>query len=331
MNYIKFLFTLAVLLATTSVANGQSILSLSFDNHDATTHLAPMADGVHLERNSDQRSCLIIAGKVDSQSLKPIAIQPQQKYKLTLRAAIDAGDTIETNDRLNDISSVTRGSRFAGCEFYFTDENGENVSIELRGNDAFAGTKQIQVESIDVITQKMHDYVFVFQAPLTAQTLHINLLPRKRTLRVEKLLLESEDDEGTVNCNPDFRYGELNRSGWHPDTEGRLFRRPDGTVVLKCGTNATSSPFTVDDQSRYSFRCQGTGYNKTDGKVIVLFFDEHGKELSHTHLFWDRDMNEEVTKAAIKPIQGAKIAMLKASHIILEKVMVTKDAAGGQD
>jgi hypothetical protein len=67
------------------------------------------------------------------------------------------------------------------------------------------------------------------------------------------------------------------------------------------------------------------GYDKKSGKVIVLFFDENGNELGNTHLFWDRDMQEGATKAGIRPIPGSKLAILKASLVILEKVMVTKD------
>ncbi|TWU22875.1 hypothetical protein Pla52o_24070 [Novipirellula galeiformis] len=325
MTYVKILSALSLLLATGSVVNAQTIVNISFDNDTYAKHFEATVDGVALGKSSDQQSCLVIDGKVDAQPLKPIKVQPLQKYKLTMRAAIDAADTVEINDRLADFSAVTRGNHFPACELHFSDNDGQNVFFALHANHLVEGTQKVKVESVDVITQQFHDYVFVFYAPPTAETLHLNLAPRKRTLLVESMVLKVEDAEGTVNCNPDFRYGELNLSGWRPDTEGRLFRRPDNTTVLKCGTAATSSVFIVDDELRYSFLCKGVGYNKKSGKVIILFFDENEKVLGHTHLFWDKDMQDGATKAGIKPISGSKMAILKASSVILEKVLVTKD------
>jgi hypothetical protein len=324
MKYVKLLSALSLLLAAASV-NAQTVVDISFDNDNYAKHFESTVDGVALGKSPGQQSCLIIDGEAEAQPLKPIKVQPLQKYKLTMRAAIDAVDTIETNDRLSEFSSVARGKSFAGCDLYFSDKDGVRVLFALYGKDRFAGTRKIEAEGVDVVSRKRHDYVIVFYAPPMADALHIKLAPRKRNLLVEKMVLEVEDAEGTVNCNPDFRYGELNLSGWRPDTEGRLFRRPDNTTVLKCGTAATSSVFVVDDELRYSFLCKGIGYDKKSGKVIVLFFDENGNELGHTHLFWDRDMQEGATKAGIRPIPGSKLAILKASLVILEKVIVTKD------
>jgi hypothetical protein len=324
MKYVKLLSGLSLLLAAASV-NAQTVVDISFDNDNYAKHFESIIDGVTLGKSPDQQSCLIIDGEVDAQPLKPIKVQPLQKYKLTMRAAIEAADTIETNDRLPEFSSVARGKSLAGCDLHFSDKEGRNVLFALYGKDRFEGTRKIEAEGVDVVARKLHDYVIVFYAPPMADALHIKLAPRKRNLLVERMVLEVEDAEGTVNCNPDFRYGELNLSGWRPDTEGRLFRRPDDTTVLKCGAAATSSVFVVDDGLRYSFLCKGVGYDKKSGKVIVLFFDENGNELGHTHLFWDRDMQEGATKAGIRPIPGSKLAILQASLVILEKVMVTKD------
>jgi len=324
MKYIKLISTLSLLLTAASV-NAQTV-DISFDNDDFAKHFESAVEGVTLGKSADKKNCLIIDGQFDALALKPIKVQPLKKYKLTMRAAIDAADTIEINDRLPEFATVSRGNSFAGCEFHFLDTEGKNVFFTLDGKDRFEGTRKIKAQSINVVTRKHHDYVFVFYAPPMAETLHINLTPRKRRLLVEKLSLEVEDAEGTINCNPDFRYGDFNLSGWSPGPEGRLFRRPNGTTVLKCGSASTSSVFLVDDELRYSFLCKGVGYDKKSGKVIVLFFDENGTELGHTHLFWDRDMQEGATKAALKPIPKSKMAVLKGSLIVLEKVMVTQDS-----
>ncbi len=317
MTSIKVLAGLSLLLATAS-ANAQSLLDITFDNDDDATHLEQTAGAVTWGTARDQ-SCLIVDGKVSTQAFKPIAVQPLTKYILTLGAAIDDTDTIETNDRIAEIASKNYGRSFAECEMDFSDSSGKKTTFLLYG------TIKMETSGINIVSREFRDYVLVFYSPPNADTLQLSLSPRDRKLFVKSIKLEPETAEGTVNCNPDFRYGDFNAGGWHPGSEGRLFRTPDKRTVMKCGSASRSSYFAIDDESRYSFLCQGTGYGSRDGKVIVTFYDEVGNTLGYTHLFLDKDMQEGATKTGIKPIPGSKLAMLQPSRIILKKVMVTKD------
>ena len=317
MKPIKVLALLWLILATTT-ADAQSLLDLTFDNDDDATGLEQTAEGVTWGTVRDQ-SCLIVNDKVATQQFKPIAVQPLTKYILTLSAAVDGTDTIETNDRIAEIASRNQGRSFAACELEFFSSSGGKTTFLLNE------TTPMDTSGINIVSREFRDYVHVFYSPPNADRLHLSLAPRMQKLFVNSLTLEQETMEGTVNCNPDFRYGEFNTGGWYPNSEGRLFLSPDNHTVMKCGSDSRSSFFAVDAESRYSFLCQGSGYDSKDGKVIVTFYDEVGNALGYTHLFWDRDMQEGATKTGIKPIPGSKLAMLQPSRIILEKVMVTQD------
>lgn len=317
MTSIKILVGLSLLLATSS-ANAQSLLDITFDNDDDATHLDQTADAVTWGTARDE-SCLIVDGKVMKQAFKPITLQPLTKYILTLSAAVDDTDTIETNDRIAEIMYKNRGRSFAECEMDFFDRSGRKTTFLLYG------TIPMETSGINIVSREFRDYVLVFYSPPNAETLQLSLSPRNRKLFDKSIKLEPETAEGTVNCNPDFRYGEFNAGGWNPDSEGRSFLSPGNRPVMKCGYDARSSYFAVDDKSRYSFLCQGSGYESAEGKVSVTFYDEVGKSLGDTHLFWDKDMQEGATKTGIQPVPGSKLAMIQPSLIILEKVMVTKD------
>ncbi|WP_442511133.1 hypothetical protein SH528x_002799 [Novipirellula sp. SH528] len=318
MKLIPLLAGLCLLLSSAS-ANAQTLLNIPFDNNDDLKHIVSPDPGLSIGTAFEQQSCLIVASDVDAQALSPVEVHSLQKYKLTVRAAVDDTDTVETNDRLTEILAKNRGKSFAACELTFFDDGGKETTFLLYGKT------RMETDSVPIVSRQLHDFVTVFYAPPNAKTLQLKLLPRKRKLWIDSIVLEQEKSEPTENCNPDFRYGTFNLSGWDPDSEGRLYARADGETVLKCGNQGRSSFFAVDDQSRYSFLCKGTGFSSNAGKVTVSFYDITGNELGYTHLFWDRDMQNGATKAGIQPLPGSKLAMLKASRIILEKVMVTKD------
>jgi len=284
----------------------------------ATLKADPLLD-ISYDKNGEQSGHLNLAAEAADHAMEPVAVTPLRKYKLSITAAIDSDDTIEGNDRIPEIIAANGGRSFARCKLEFFDKEGNETTFLLYGRSI------VRTQSIHFVSREMQSYVTVFYAPPQAETLRLTLVPQNRRLMIKKLVLEPESSEGSVNCNPDFRYGTLNLSGWNPDTEGRLYRRPDGTTVLKCGTRGGSSMFAVDDQARYSFFCKGEGYSSTDGKVTVSFYDIDGNELGYTHLFWDKDMNDGATKSDIQPLAGSKLAMLKASHVILQEVKVTKE------
>ncbi|QDU93451.1 hypothetical protein [Lignipirellula cremea] len=315
--------TLSLLLAA-APADAQALLDITFEGDDVAQHFDPLVNGALL---GPVRGALTINSQVDRQTLKPVPVQPLGKYKLTVRAAANNSDTVETNDRIAEILERSGGRSFAACELEFLDADGKPTSFLLYGR------VKIETQGLALVSGDFHDFVTVFYAPPAAASLRLVLESRKERLFLERLVLEQETEEGAVNGNPDFRYGEYNLAGWEPDPEGRLYKRPDGKTVLKCGLYGRSSFFPVDDSSRYSFLCHGVGYDTKDGKVTVSFYDEAGNELGNTHLFWGKDMATGAVKSGIQPPPGARLALLKASRVILEKVVVTQDdpAAGAPE
>jgi hypothetical protein len=302
----------------TSSVEAQPLLNIRFDNDEFAGHFERVGNGVALDALPDRKRCLALDGAAGSLVLKPIQVKPLEKYKLTIRAAVDSKDTVESNDRIPEFSKKTYGKAFSGYELNFFDPEGQEVAFRLY--------KTVLIRtSGEIISRNIHDYVTVFYAPPKADTLRLKLRPQKNKLLIEGVKLESENAEGTVNCNPDFRYGELNPSGWVPHPEGRLYRRPDGRTVLKSGPSAHCAFFSVDDQSRYSFYCKGIGYDAKAGKATVSFYDENGNSIGSTHLFWDKDMKDGATKESIKPPPGSVRAMVHVALVIFEEVRVTKD------
>jgi hypothetical protein len=310
-------WVLSLFLFASSV-EAQPLLNIRFDNDDFAGHFERVGNGVALDALTDRKICLAIDGAAGSLVLKPIEVRPLQKYKLTIRAAVDSKETVENNDRIPEISKKTYGKAYSGYELHFFDAKGQEAAFRLHRTVLIRNSGEI-------ISQKVHDYIAVFYSPPKADTLRLTLRPQKNKLLIEGVKLEIENAEGTINCNPDFRYGELNPSGWAPHPEGRLYRRPDGRTVLKSGPSAHCAFFSVDDQSRYSFYCKGTGYDAKAGKATVSFYDENGNSIGSTHLFWDKDMQEGATKESIKPPPGSAQAMVHVAIVILEEVRVTKD------
>lgn len=314
MNRIPFVAGFMLLLMAGSL-HAEAMLDLSFDSDKDAKHFDQVGDGVRLGSVGD-RGCLIVGKSIDEQAFKSIAVKPLTKYKLTLRASVVDSDTIESNDRIADFIEQNGGRGFAECKLSFLDDAGKKATFLMYGKIA------VETPGVNIVSKEFYDYVFVFYSPPGASRLEMQIAPRGRDVHVDHLTLEAEQQEGTVNCNPDFRYGSFHSGEW---SEGQLYVRPDEQTVMKFGYGGHSSFFAVDDNARYSFQCKGVGYDTSSGKVTVAFFDEVGNQLGYTHLFWDRDMEKGATKTGIQPLPGAKLAMLKPSRVIMEKVLVTKD------
>jgi len=308
---------LVVFLAASS-AGAQPVLAVRFDNDKFAVHFERVVNGVALGVSPERKKCLVIDGTVRTLTLKPIAVKPLKKYKLTIRAAVDGKDTIENNDRIPEFSRMTGGRRFTGYAVTFLDKEGRETGLKLRGS-------RLVDNSGVIISRKINDFVHVFYSPPGVYKMRLDLMPRKNKLLIESIKVEVEKDEGTVNCNPDFRYGELNPSGWRPDFDGRLYRRPDGKTVLKSGYSASSPVFPVNDHSRYSFYCKGSSYEAKRGKATLHFYDENGGRKGSIHLFWADAMKDGATKKGVKPPPGTFQAQVIVSRAIFEELRVTKD------
>ena len=301
-------------------AGAQSVLDLTFGDGDSAGHFERVGKGVGLAVSPDGKPCVGIDGAVKSLALKPVTVKPLVKYKLTIRAAIDGKDTVESNDRIPELVTQTAGRGFAGYGLTFLDTEGQETGFILRKSS-------FVVNAGAIISGRVNNIVHVFYSPPKADKIRLTLRTGKNKVLIERIQLELENEEGTVNCDPDFRYGELCPSGWTWDSEGRLYRRPDGKTVLKSGTSAASPLFIVNDQSRYSFYCKGTAYDAKpeSGKATVSFYDENGVNLGTTHLFWAEAMKNGATKKGLKPPPGATQAKAGVERAIFEELRVTND------
>lgn len=220
--------------------------------------------GVAIAESADGGRCLAVAGSVGGYDLVTLAVQPETKYRINLRARIDGERTVEQNDRAH-IDAVQRSGRCeAGYQVVFFDDS-TNVEGWVQ-NGGF------------ILTAAWHDYVHVFHTPPNVRRVCIRLLPRKHDTCVERVSLEPDDEGGTVNANPDFRYGELNYCGWRPQRDGRIYRRPDGSCVFRSGYGGASPPFPLRAGLPYRLAATGDGghmnldYSDAQGKIIASRF-----------------------------------------------------------
>ena len=313
----KYVAWVLFLFLTASRVCAQPIVDVRFTDNRSANCLERTGDGVTGGVSPDGKKCLQIDGAVDSLALKPIPLKPLQKYKLTIRAAVESRDTIENNDRILEFARKTDGRSFSSYAVSFLDKEGKKTGLILRGA-TFVDNSGV------IMSSKVNDFVHVFYSPPKVAKMRLELRPRKNKLFIESVKLEPENEEGTINCNPDFRYGELNPSGWRPDYDGRLYRRPDGKTILKSGYSASSPIFLVNDRSRYSFYCKGGSYEETRGKTTLDFYNEKGDKNGSIHLFWADAMKDGGIKTGVMPPPGTFQARVVVSHALFEELRVTK-------
>ncbi len=314
----KYLAWAVFLVLAASCAGAQPVVDIRFTDSNSARYLEQTGDGIAGGVSPDGKKCLQIDGTVASLALKPIPLKPMQKYKLTIRAAVDGKDTLESNDRILELSRMGGGRSFSSYATTFLDKEGKKTGLVLRG-------ATFDDNSGVIISSKVNDFVHVFYSPPKVAKMRLELRPRKNKLFIESVKLEPENEEGTINCNPDFRYGELNPSGWRPDYDGRLYHRSDGKTIMKSGYSASSPIFPVNDHSIYSFYCKGTSYEAKPGKTPLNFYDKKGVRQGSIHLFWADAMKDGGTKTGVMPPSGTFQAKVVVSQTLFEELRVTKD------
>lgn len=193
---------------------------------------------------------------------KEIPIDSGKKYKLEINARVDSDFVIEENDRA--LIQVLKAHQYRLTSTYrFTFQDAEGKSVKFHGSrTGFFLSKMLQ------------PYTFVFTAPKDATTLKVHFQTNKRKTYLAALKLKEELDEKSINSNPDFRYGELNYSGWQPAREGRLYTKPDGKTVLHVGYNGASPYFPLSPGKKYRVTAVGKG-----GRMTLHYVNKEGKNL----------------------------------------------------
>lgn len=290
-------------------AEDQTLFTNDFEEGILDDHLEQSANGCALTPNSDADGRHLEIGEaVKSVKLKPMPTIPGTKHKLSFRAKMNGVNGVEDNDRAHIDMLRSYGRFLPSYQITFFDESGGEV--KPHGYQRGGG----------IVTTTWHDYVHVFHAPPKAKKALIRFWPRGRKLSIDDVTLEETTEDGTVNCNPDFRYGELNYCGWRPARGGRLYARPDGKTVLNTGYAATSGPFPLRPEDTYRFFARGEKTTEK-GWLSLTFFGEKGKRLGSRFLLRPTPEGESVD---LIPPAGTTYGAVALYSVILEELKVTK-------
>ena len=232
-----------------------------------------------------------IDGQANQVETTPISIEGGKRYELAMHARVDGRFVVEHNARAHKLALDSFRHRLASAYLLiFVDDNNEEISrfgYESRGF---------------FITEQWHRYVMAFHTPAEATAVKVRFTPSGHTTHLRDASLADITDQQTINLNPDFRYGELNYSGWNPRRDGRLYQRPDDVVVLRPGYGGTSPIFPLNDSVAYEIRARGEG-----GRINMTYFDEEGNRLHSRFLIRPGDGEEPVE---FTPPQGVRFGRL---------------------
>ncbi len=234
-----------------------------------------------------------------------------KKYKLEISAETEGDFVTEKNDRAHILTLQSPRSQVSSTyEVVFQNAAGE----EVRGFGGSApGATPLQRGFF--LTNQRQPYVFVFYAPPGATGARVRFLSNGRSTRIAGLRLAEESDEGTVNPNPDFRYGELNYSGWQPARDGRLYTRPDGKTVMNLGYGGGSPFFPFHAETTYQVFARGGGAKPLD----IEYFDKDGKPIVRRFLI---RLSEKGEETKVTPPAGTVMARVTALGALIEEFAV---------
>ena len=181
---------------------GATVLDIKFGDGDFAPILKS-ARGVALDVSPmDEMSGM--DGSVNSLALKPVPVKPLEKYKLTIRAAVEGKDTVESNDRIADFAKQTGGRTVAGYALTFLDAEGRQTGFILRGTALVANSGTI-------LSGTINDVCNVYSPPRANTMLRCSKPAQGQV--VSKDQLGSRAERRTVKTATVFRYGELSPSG----------------------------------------------------------------------------------------------------------------------
>lgn len=228
-----------------------------------------------------------------------------KKYKLQMTAQVDGDFVVEKNARAH-IMALQQPHLRSGYRVVF--QNASGAEVRPLGGVTPEGF---------FLTQALQPYVVVFYAPAGSVSGKVYFQANGRKTQLANLQLVEEAEEKTLNPNPDFRYGELNYSGWRSHRDGRLYKRPDGKVVFNAGYSANSPAFPLEAGRKY--RAVAIGQN---GAVEIQYFDRDGKSLLKRHLLRP---TPEGTEVELTPPAGTVAAnFLLTGGAIVQEVKIAE-------
>lgn len=312
----KIYLSVLSVLAALSVA-AQAPLDVTFDSETALNSIQEKFRKGLTIVHGDAAPCLSVAAKTASVQFNGVRLEPCTKYKLTLRAYTDRADCIESNDNALAFARAANGRTYPEYLIRCFDKDGKPRNLMLYG-------KILINYSAPVISRNAADYVYVFYTPDNTAEMQLELRPNRNKLFVERFRLEKEEKEGTVNCNPDFRYGPLNPNGWHHQTA--FYQVPGGDrTVARCGYFNGSPFFLLDGNGSYSYYCKGVEAAPGKGVIVVNFFDAAGVKTGTTHLFHGNEVKDGAARNGLKPPPGTSQAQFNVTNMILSDWRVVRD------
>lgn len=253
---------------------------------------------------------LTLPGRIETLALP---VRAGKKYKLQITAQIDGDFVVEQNDRAH--IQVLQSHLYRLTSSYtliFLDAQGNEIGAvgsSVRGVPAPGGF---------FLTKEPGAYVFVFYVPEHATAMKVLFQSNGRITRLLNFQLIEEREEGTVNPNPDFRYGELNYNGWRPGRDGRLYERPDGKVVLNSGYGGVSQLFPLSPENKYNVSSIGEGAH-----VNIEYFDAEGTSIATRFLVRP---TLEGAKTEFVPPEGTAAGRLSATrNVLLHEIRIEKN------
>lgn len=248
---------------------------------------------------------------------RSFSVQAEKKYKLEIAAQVTGDFVTETNERAHILTLQSFRYRLTSTyEIVFFNAEGEEIA-------GLGGTSPGMTPNTRgfFLTQHQHTYISVFYSPANAHSLKIRFQSNGHPTRIASLRLAKETTEGTVNPNPDFRYGELNYAGWQPRRAGRLYTRPDGKTVFNAGYGAVSPFFPLSAETKYHVSAIGQSPGG-GGTVSIIYLDKSGESIRRSFLF--RPTSEGVQTELTPPPQTVMARVVMYRGLILNEFKVTE-------
>lgn len=239
-----------------------------------------------------------------------------KKYKLEMSAETGGDFVVEKNDRAQILTLQSPGNLLAST-YQVVFQNAAGGEVPPLGNVA---SRSRSAPTGFFLTNKRHPYVSVFYVPPEATNLQVRFQSNGRSTRIASLRLTEETAENAVIPNPDFRYGDLNYSGWLPQRDGRLYTRPDGKTVLHAGYGGTSPFFPLDPGTTYEITAIGDG-NKGKATINIEYIDKNGASLLNRFLIRP---DPKGAKTELTPPPGTVAGRLVTYGVILEEFLIRK-------
>jgi len=239
---------------------------------------------------------------------KPIHLTPLTKYKLEIVAKVEGMAAFEDNPRALEIALDDRFTQY---------ESTPNASVRLYNSEGESAKVGIYLPRMFFITKNLTRYVHIFYTSKDTDFAVITFQSPHAKLFLKSITVVPETEEGTINPNPDFRYGELSYNGWHPKGGGRIEAVEDGKFTFSSTGDTNSARFPLDANQNYT-----ASVVKQGGRIDIHFMSEEDRRIDSRLLF--RQTEYEGETSFFTP-EGTSYAYLSTRFpVTLERIEIRK-------